>query len=83
MKLRSIGPPKIYFGGKLSKLGPPKGVEACEISTWQYIQESVKSVQMRLKCDSMLLKNGTYSLLTNNYCLECNTTLKLYSKNSS
>ena len=43
-----IGPPKIYLGGKVSKVNLPIGVTAWAISASQYVQEAVRNVEAHI-----------------------------------
>ena len=49
LKEESIGPPKIYLGGKLSKVVLDNGTSAWSFSSLQYVQESVKNVEVYVK----------------------------------
>ena len=49
MKPESIGPPKLYLGGKLSTIDLPNGVTAWTISASKYIQNVLKNIEATLK----------------------------------
>ena len=44
-KPASVGPPKTYLGGTVSKIQLPSGVHAWEFSSSQYVHEVVKRVE--------------------------------------
>jgi hypothetical protein len=83
LKPGSVGPPKLYLGGKLSEVTLPNGVTAWAISASQYIQEAVKNVEEHLKRNDMVLKRGTNSPLSNNYRPECDATPELSESDGS
>ena len=45
----SLGPPKTYLGGTVSKIQLLNGVHAWEFSSSQYVHEAVKSVEEHLE----------------------------------
>ena len=45
LKPNSIGPPKIYLGGKVSKVTLPNGIQAWLFSATQYVRTSIKNVE--------------------------------------
>ena len=45
LKPNSIGPPKIYLGGKVSKVTLPNGVQAWSFSATQYVRKAIKNVE--------------------------------------
>ena len=45
LKEESIGPPKIYLGGRMSKVTLDNGVEAWAFSSSRYVQTAVKNVE--------------------------------------
>ena len=49
IKLASLGPPKIYPVGTVSKIQLPNGVHAWAFSSSQYVHEAVKSVEEHLE----------------------------------
>jgi hypothetical protein len=54
VKPESIGPPKIYLGANMSKVGTKSGVGECwGMNSEQYVREAVKNVKSRLKEDGL------------------------------
>ena len=49
IKPASLGPPKTYLGGTVSKIQLPNGVHAWAFSSSQYVHEAVKSVEEHLE----------------------------------
>ena len=49
IKPASLGPPKNYLGGKVSKIQLPNGVRFWAFSSLQYVYEAVKSVEEHLE----------------------------------
>ena len=49
IKPASIGPPKTYLGGTVSKIQLPNGVHAWAFSSSQYVHEAVKSAEEHLE----------------------------------
>ena len=49
LKPSSIGPPKLYLGGKISTIILPNGVKAWTFSPTQYVREAVKNVEKFMK----------------------------------
>ena len=47
LKESSIGPPKIYLGGKVSKVTLPNGIWAYSFSSCQYVKEAVNGEPKR------------------------------------
>ena len=45
IKPASLGPPKNYLGGTVSKIKLPNGVHAWAFSSSKYVHETVKSVE--------------------------------------
>ena len=45
LKPESVGPPKLYLGGKLSQLDLPDGVRAWTISASKYIQQDLNNLE--------------------------------------
>ena len=66
MKPSSIGPPKVYLGGKVSQVVLPNGVKAYSFSASQYIHEAIHSVEEYLQQRGMKLslKKATAPLPT-------------------
>ena len=66
MKPKSVGPPKIHLGAKISKVQLPNGVIAYAMSISQYIREAVKNVESHLrKRDLSLLKKASTPMSAN------------------
>ena len=77
LKDKSIGPPTIYLGNKVSKVTLDNGVEAWAFSSSQYIQNAVKNVEDYLmKCGKKLPKRAT-APFTSNYRPEIDVTPEL------
>ncbi len=66
-KPESIGPPKIYLGGRVSKVGLPNGVQTWAFSASQYVQEAVKKVEDILKDKGMKLTTRANTPLSPSY----------------
>ena len=49
MKPDSLGPPKIYLAGKVSKVQLSNGVSAWAFSSSQYVHESIRAVEEQLE----------------------------------
>ena len=45
MKPSSLGPPKVYLGGKVSQVILPNGVKAFAYSALQYLHEAIRGVE--------------------------------------
>ena len=67
LKPDSIGPPKLYLGGKLAKLELPNGVVSWTISASKYIQQALKNLESILDKHGLKLRKGTNSPLPSNY----------------
>jgi len=67
LKEKSIGPPKIYLGGKVSKVTLPSGVWACSFSSSQYVQETLKNVKAYLLERDMKLSRKANSPISPGY----------------
>ena len=66
MKPESIGEPKIYLGGKISKVQLPNGVIARALSMRKYVKEAVKKVEKEIsKWDLALMKYVKLPFTTN------------------
>ena len=74
LKPESVGPPKIYLGGKLSKINLPNVVIAWTISASKYIQSALKNIEGILTKHGLSLRKGTNSPLPGNYRPECELT---------
>jgi len=55
LKEESIGVPKIYLGNKVSKVTLENGTEAWGLSSSQYVQSAVKSVETYLHKNNLTL----------------------------
>ena len=49
IKPKSIGPPDIYLGNKVSKVTLDNGIDAWSLSSFQYVQNSVRNVESYLR----------------------------------
>lgn len=56
MKPDSLGPPKIYLGGKVSKVQLPNGVSAWAFSSSQYVHEAIRAVEEQLEREGKKLQ---------------------------
>ena len=66
MKPKSIGPPKIYLGAKISKVQLPNGTVAFAMSMSQYVKEAVRNVEEHLKKKDLgLLKKASTPIAAN------------------
>ena len=77
LKEESIGPPKIYLGGKLNKVTLANGVNAWSFSSSQYVKEAVSNVESYLNERGMKLANRARSPFTSNYRPEIDITKEL------
>ncbi len=71
LKPESVGPPKLYLGGKFSNKDIPNEVKAWAISASKYIQSALKNLESILKKQGLSLRRGTNSPLPGNYRPEC------------
>lgn len=83
LKKDSMGPPKIYLGGKVSKVQLPNGVTAWAISSSQYIQEAVSNVEKHLKNKGETLMKGSKAPLSSGYHPECDISTELNTEDAS
>jgi len=67
LKPGSIGPPKIYLGGKVSQVDLPNGSKAWAFSASQYVQEAVKTLEQSLAEKGMKLSVSAPTPLTSGY----------------
>ena len=74
LKPESVGSPKLYLGGKLSKMNLPNGVVAWAISVSKYIQSALKNIEGIIIKHGLSLRKGTNSPLSGNYRPECDLT---------
>ena len=71
LKPESVGPLKLYLGGKLSKVDLPNDVKAWAIGASKYIQNALKNLESILKKHGLYLRKGNNSPLPCNYMPEC------------
>ena len=65
LKEKSIGPPKIYLGGKVGKVTLENGQKCWGYSSSQYVQNAVKNVEEFLsKREAKLPMRGKYPITT-------------------
>lgn len=84
LKPGSIGPPKIYLGGKVSKVVLPNGIEAHAFSSTQYVRESVKNVEAYMKKKNYVFTHKTISVpIPGSYHPELDGTEELDDEESS
>ena len=83
LKPESVGPPKIYLGGKVSKHVLPSGVWAYTFSSSQYVQEAVKNVEEYLEKRKMKLTKRATSPITADYRPELDQSSELSPKEAS
>ena len=63
IKPKSVGPPKIYLGNKVSKVTLENGVQAWSFSSSQYVQNAISNVEEQLhKIGKSLPKRATSPL---------------------
>ena len=67
IKEESIGAPKIYLGGRLSKVTLVNGQECWGFSSSQYVQESVKNLEETLEKQGLKLPARANTPLTSSY----------------
>jgi hypothetical protein len=72
-----IAPPNVYLGAKVSKYALPNGVSAWAMSSSQYIQEAVKSIETYLDEHGLSLPAKATTPLTSNYRPELDVSPKL------
>ena len=82
LKSDSIGPPKLYLGGKLSKLELPNDVVAWAISASKYIQQALNNLESILDMHGLKLRKGTNSPLLGNYHPEQDSTPECDTENA-
>ena len=83
MKESSIGPPKIYLGGKMSKVQLPNGVIAHAFSASQYIQEAVKNLEEQLQRHNRQLARKVVSPMLESYRPELDASPDIDSREAS
>jgi hypothetical protein len=67
LKPGSIGPPKIYLGGKVSQMILPNGEKVWALSASQYVQEAVKNLERQLEERGMKLTVKASSPIASGY----------------
>ena len=67
LKEDSIGPPKIYLGGKMSKFVLDNGLTLWSFSSLQYVQTAVKNVKESLAKQDVKLPARADTPLSSNY----------------
>ena len=76
----SLGPPKTYPGGTVSKIQLPNDVHAWAFSSSQYVHEAVKSVEEHLeKVGKKLMSKKPGTPIPTYYSLEIDITPELIS----
>jgi hypothetical protein len=83
LKEKSIGPPKIYLGGKVSKVTLPSGIWAYSFSSSQYVQEAVKNVEEYLGQRNMKLSRKANSPISPGYRPELDQSDELNSEEAA
>ena len=80
IKPASLGPPKTYLGGTVSKIQLPNGVHSWEFSSSQYVHEAVKSVEEHLeKGGKKLMSKKPGTPIPTSYSQELDITPELIS----
>lgn len=74
LKKGSVGPPDLYLGAKITKVGLPNGVNAWAWSPSKYIQEAISNLEKELNRRGLKLKRGVNSPLQREYRPECDLT---------
>ena len=77
IKEGSVGPPKLYLGGKISMVQLPNGVEAYAISTSRYVQEAVKNVENYVRQTNIEMPKRASTPMKNGYKPELDITPEL------
>jgi hypothetical protein len=67
LKEESIGPPDIYFGGKMRQITLENGVKAWTFSSSQYVQAAVSNVEGYLQARHLQLPTKANTPLTSGY----------------
>ena len=83
LKEESIGPPKVYLGGRMSKVTLENGVEAWAFSSSQYVQTAVKNVEELLAKKNIKLPARTNTPLSSNYRPEIDVSGELQPEEST
>ena len=77
LKEESIGPPKIYLGGKMSRVTMANGASAWAFSSSQYVRAAVENVEKYCKENDVKMPARAETPLTSNYRPEIDTTREL------
>jgi len=77
LKPGSVGPPKLYLGGKISQVQLPNGVVCYAVSSSQYIQEAVSNLEEYLKKKNMSLIRNPRAPMSTGYRPECDQSPEL------
>ena len=77
LKEKSIGPPTIYLGNKVSKVTLENGVDAWAFSSSQYVQSAVKNVKDYLQRNGKSLPKRANTPFTSNYRPKVDITAEL------
>ena len=83
LKENSIGPPKIYLGGKVSKVDLPSGIWAYSFSSSQYVKEAIKNVEQYLDKKNMKLNRKASAPLSPGYRPELDQSRELDPKEAA
>ena len=83
IKEESIGPPKIYLGGKMTEVILPNGVKAHAFSSSQYVQEAVRNVESFLASRNMKLRKKATAPITTDYRPELDASPELNSTDAA
>ena len=83
MKEESIGPPKIYLGGRMREVVLENGVKAWGISSSQYVQSAVKNVESYLETIGQKLPGKADTPIQTSYRPELDVTEELGPKDGS
>ena len=84
LKEESIGPPKIYLGGKVSKVELENGVKAWSFSPTQYVKAAVDNVKKYVeKHERWKLPKNCNTPLTTSYRPELDVSPELSPEDSS
>ena len=86
LKEELIGPPKLYFGGHISKVQLDNGVKCWSFSSSQYVQTAVKNVEthmVKINGARWQLPAMADTLLKASYHPELDVSPELYATNSA
>ena len=67
IKPKSVGPPKLYLGNKVSKVTLANGVDTWSFSSSQYVQNAISNVEEHLRRKGKSLPKKATSPLSQNY----------------